>query len=86
MFPERQLTVDGLQADTFWKTDLIVYMLIHNSVGTATGYGLDGNGSIPGRGTRFFFIPQREDHPLRPTQPPIQWREWPLSGDEAARA
>jgi hypothetical protein len=33
-------------------------------------YGLDGPGSIPGMGKKFFCVPQ---HPDRPTQPPIQW-------------
>jgi hypothetical protein len=42
-------------------------------LGTATGYGLDGRGSIPGRSKRFFSIPQRSDLALGPTQPLIQW-------------
>jgi hypothetical protein len=33
-----------------------------SSVGIATGYWLDGQGSIPGRGKRFFSTPQRPDH------------------------
>jgi hypothetical protein len=36
------------------------------SVGIATGYGLDGCGSSPGRGMTFFFTPQ---HPYRLTHP-----------------
>jgi glycine/D-amino acid oxidase-like deaminating enzyme len=32
-----------------------------NSVFIATGYGLDGWGSIPGRGKRFLFTPQLPD-------------------------
>jgi hypothetical protein len=35
-----------------------------SSVGTVTDYGLDGRGSISGRGKKFFS--------LWPTQPPIQ--------------
>jgi hypothetical protein len=31
------------------------------SVGIATGYGLDGRGSISGGGKRFFFTPHRPD-------------------------
>jgi hypothetical protein len=31
------------------------------SVGIAKGYGLDGRGSISGRGKKFFFTPQRPD-------------------------
>jgi hypothetical protein len=34
---------------------------LESSVGIATGYGLDGRGLIPGRGKRFFSIPQRSD-------------------------
>jgi hypothetical protein len=42
------------------------------SVGIVTGYGLDGRGSIPGRGKIFLFsIASRPV--LRPTQPPIKW-------------
>jgi hypothetical protein len=33
----------------------------HTSVGTATGYWLDGRGSILGRGKRFYSSPQRQD-------------------------
>jgi hypothetical protein len=33
----------------------------NSSVGIATDYGLDGRGSIPGRGKRFLPIPQRPD-------------------------
>jgi hypothetical protein len=42
-----------------------------SSVGTATHYGLDGRGSILGRGKTFLFslVPRPE---LGPTQPPIQ--------------
>jgi hypothetical protein len=32
-----------------------------SSVGIAIGYGLDGRGSIPGEGNRFFFSAQRPD-------------------------
>jgi hypothetical protein len=46
-----------------------------SSVGIATDYGLFGRGSIPSRGKRFFFSPQRP----RPTQPPIQWLPGALS-------
>jgi hypothetical protein len=35
----------------------------------ATGHWLDGRGSIPSRGKRFFSTPSRPD--LRPTQPII---------------
>jgi hypothetical protein len=38
-------------------------ILVHgdSSVGLATGYGLDGRGSFPGRGKRFVSSPQRPD-------------------------
>jgi hypothetical protein len=43
-----------------------------SKVGIAMGYGLDGSGSIPGRGNIFLFsIASRPA--LGPTQPPIQW-------------
>jgi hypothetical protein len=32
-----------------------------SSAGIATGYGLDGRGSIPGMGNKFFSIPQPRD-------------------------
>jgi hypothetical protein len=48
------------------------------SVDIATGYGLDGRGSIPGKGQIFLFstasIPV-----LGPVQPAIQWVPGPLS-------
>jgi hypothetical protein len=41
-----------LSLSLFWSRD--------NSVVIATGYGLDGQGSIPGI-AKFFFSPQRQD-------------------------
>jgi hypothetical protein len=41
------------------------------------GYGLDGWGSIHGKGKRFFFTESRRA--LGPTQPPIQSTPWALS-------
>jgi hypothetical protein len=49
----------------------------NSSVGITTGYGLDGRGSIPGRGKIFFFILSRPA--LGPTQHPIQWVPGALS-------
>jgi hypothetical protein len=43
------------------------------SVGIAMGYGLDGPGSIPGRGTLFFSNSQGPRLALGATQRPIQW-------------
>jgi hypothetical protein len=37
------------------------YSKIIFTCGIATGYGLDGRGSIPGRGKRLFSTPQRPD-------------------------
>jgi hypothetical protein len=37
------------------------------SLSTASDYGRDKRGWIPGRGKRFSL------KPLRPTQPPVQW-------------
>jgi hypothetical protein len=42
-----------------------------SSVGIATGYGLDGQGSNPDRG-KFFLISTASRPTLGPTQPPIQ--------------
>jgi hypothetical protein len=51
-----------------------------SSVGIATAYGLDGRGSIAGRGNIFLFsITCRR--PLGPTQPPIQWVPAALSSE-----
>jgi hypothetical protein len=36
---------------------------VDNLVGIATGYGLDGRGSIPGRGKRFFSTASMLAHP-----------------------
>jgi hypothetical protein len=47
-----------------------------SSVGLATGYKLDGQGSIPGRG-KFFSI--TSGPALGPTQPPIHWEPGDLS-------
>jgi hypothetical protein len=37
-----------------------------SSVGIATGYGLDGRGSISGKDKRFFYTSQRPDRPWDP--------------------
>jgi hypothetical protein len=42
----------------------------NSKVGIATGYGLDGESSIPGRGNRFFSSTRR---PKRLWSPPIQY-------------
>jgi hypothetical protein len=34
---------------------------LDSSLGIATGYGMDGRGSIPGRGKSFFSTPQRPE-------------------------
>jgi hypothetical protein len=41
-------------------------------VGIATGYGLDGRLSIPGRGKRFSLCSTASRPALEPTQPAIQ--------------
>jgi hypothetical protein len=50
-----------------------------SSVGTATGYGLDGRGSIPGRGWEFCSSTPCPRPALGPTDPPIQWSSGALS-------
>jgi hypothetical protein len=42
------------------------------SVGIATGYGLDGRGSIPGR-DKIFLFSRESRSALWPTRLPIQW-------------
>jgi hypothetical protein len=48
------------------------------TVGIATGYGLDGRGSIPSRGKIFLFSTASRPA-LGPIQPPIQWVQGTLS-------
>jgi hypothetical protein len=49
---------------------------LNSSVGVATGYGLDGPGSIPGSATLFSTVFRPT---LEPTQPLIQWVQGALS-------
>jgi hypothetical protein len=52
------------------KTNFSFYhAALYSTVGTATGYGLDGPGSIPGRGKTFLFSTASRPT-LGPTQPP----------------
>jgi hypothetical protein len=48
-----------------------------SSIDIAADYGLDGRGSNPRRGKRFFSTASRPV--LGPTQPPIQWIPGALS-------
>jgi hypothetical protein len=43
-------------------------MILYSAVGIATGYEMEGRGSIPDRGKRFFSFAQRPD---RLCGPPI---------------
>jgi hypothetical protein len=43
-----------------------------SSIGVVTDYGLDGWGSIPGRGEIFLFSTVSRPA-LGPSQPPVQW-------------
>jgi hypothetical protein len=57
-----------------------------NSVHIAMGYGMEGRGSIPGRGKTFSLFPAVFRTTLGPTQPLTQWVARALSpGGKAAR-
>jgi hypothetical protein len=45
---------------------LVSYLSWDSLVRIATGYGLDGRGSIPGKGKRFISCPQCPDRLCRP--------------------
>jgi hypothetical protein len=66
---------------------LAVYTYVKNSsVSIVTGYGLDGWGSIPGRGKRFFYNPSVHTDPGA-TQSPVHWvPESSFPRGKAARA
>jgi hypothetical protein len=53
-------------------------MITDSSVGIATGYGLDDQGSILGKDT-FFLFSTASRPALGPTQPLIQWAQGALS-------
>jgi hypothetical protein len=56
----------------FTKIWIHLHSRFHSSVSIETGYGLDGRGSNPGRGT--IFLSYTASRPaLGPTQAPIQW-------------
>jgi hypothetical protein len=46
-----------------WYGVMDYVMILDSSVGIATGYGLDGLGSIPGRGKRFLHSVQTGSGP-----------------------
>jgi hypothetical protein len=61
------------------------FMSRDSSVDIATGYGLDGRGSIPGRGNSLSSTASRQI--LVPTQLPTQWVSGAVSpGCKATRA
>jgi hypothetical protein len=51
----------------FYFFDLFYDTIVDLLIGIATGYGLDNRGSVPGRGKRFFCIPQRPYQFSNPT-------------------
>jgi hypothetical protein len=55
-------------------------------VSIATGYGMDGRGSIPSRGMRFFCTPQCRDWLWGPPASYIIGSGGPFPGGKAARA
>jgi hypothetical protein len=54
---------------------ITMFLLIHISLGTALGYGLDDQGFRVDsrRGLGIFLFTTASRTALRPTQPPIQW-------------
>jgi hypothetical protein len=56
-----------------------------SSIGTVSGYGLDGRGSIPRQGQRIFPLTSASRPALGPTQPPVQWVPGALSPGGKAR-
>jgi hypothetical protein len=64
-------TLGGGGTCDFIKIPIFIYILENrdSSVGIATGYGMDGRGSISGR--RDSSLPHSPA--LEPSQPPIQW-------------
>jgi hypothetical protein len=73
-----QLEMGPVKSDGIPLTCLYLFIYFYSfssrnsSGGIATGYRLDGRGSIPDRGKIFLFSTAFRP-PLRPTQPPIQW-------------
>jgi hypothetical protein len=70
VFTSRILATDSKQSYCNFKSHIIWSR--DSSVGTATGYGLDDWGSIPGRGKIVLFSTEYRPA-LGPTQPPIHW-------------
>jgi hypothetical protein len=66
----------------------VIYMFISRDspVGIATGYGLDGRGSIPSRGKRFLCSPRSPDRLRGPAQLLYNGYGGFLPGGKAARA
>jgi hypothetical protein len=50
----------------------LIHAIIPTSVGIVTGYALDGRGSVPSTGKRFFSFPLSKPA-LKPIQLPIHW-------------
>jgi hypothetical protein len=72
------IVICGTVLSNYLVHEIFTFIFSRNSiVSIATGYWLDGPGSIPGS-ARFFSSPERLDR-LGPTQPRIRWVPGALS-------
>jgi hypothetical protein len=76
-------TPQGAVIGAYWvKVKRFQFVSRHSSVGIATGYGLDGRGSIPNKAKGFLSSPQRPDRPWDPPSlPSSEYRRFFFRGN-----